>query len=1136
MLREERGGHAQPRLALPGGKRTASDVGRADTTAAREMREELGEALAVSVLQGSAPAGAGVWEQHTRAVVHTLQVTAQASAAVRAQIAQWVPQGAQPGSSTRIVGVEWVSVSRLRDATWVHAHLHAHSALQIRVAMGPMHIPPPAAQQRPSAPQPPPLQSPLPQRPHMSCQPAAARPLATPQCPQLGEQRTQPPRPPRPPGQLWDLALRNDDPEQYAALHSQEVRADPVLRLAVRDPAVEDGAGVTLASGVRVCMDERERTVMREVRRGITTARRATGEALEVAADLHARHHFTCAAAVDGSLKEEELPGGGLRRELAYGVWEGAQGTGWGSQATAAGLSGASLAPDGEIADAELAAIHAYLRRVVERSPEPARERVLVMSDSLGCLDSLEAAWRAGDARGLRTRDRGALLESCCVLRAKLQLVVFMYVSAHSGNAMNAMADAAAKAHVHSPVDDMHDVPTRVTSRPVVYRIASDFDNGGRLKPPNLDSNGRLQLPRASHDGNVVIWDRRLFPGVRVRVARWVHRRLVRDLHGSYVDEALIGRRWHTSDARTYAAVAKEVYTCATLKGGKDREADPVGRMADDTQRVHIATVARGRDIAGVRGAQDARVQAAARAERAAQRPGAACRQMAHGCAGCSRHPFDEDGSSVCGLCHGWRLRARRDDGTCRACGARSVCAGCGGRVACVACAQSGRAAVVAGAKRADGGTVWATGTRTRRRLGPTQDGSSRWVGFAGLAQTTVERLLRLGDETTADARASNLPPATTQADARHILGGECPGVSCAEENAAEASASVRGMQRCVAAAGGRASTLFMQLEAAGAYIAAPAAARAAQPEARWRAYLRVVAGDLERPDWPMGGGDARTAAAERDELAATLATHIVEGAGVSCARVQRGWRDETRSVVSRRERREAGRGLMRVCMRAWREVADGVLAGAAAFEQRWRREEDCALAQRLVISDKAQHTWNGVEWLAARRVLTWMRLVRAGAVHRARSQSPAWRAARAAWRERRYYHALPHATGPDLRHERLAVRTAQRTAVAERGGRNRGETQARAGAAHVPSEAVEATPASDEEDAQRERDEASGSADERDDEIDGVHSAEGGAVPRTRRTDYVLALTGLAAESFGRQLSGGHTRLVHARRKRGDG
>ena len=47
-------------------------------------------------------------------------------------------------------------------------------------------------------------------------------------------------------------------------------------------------------------------------------------------------------------------------------------------------------------------------------------------------------------------------------------------------------------------------------------------------------------------------------------------------LHGTYVDEALIGRRWHASDARTYAAVAKAVYTCATLKGGKEREADPV--------------------------------------------------------------------------------------------------------------------------------------------------------------------------------------------------------------------------------------------------------------------------------------------------------------------------------------------------------------------------------------------------------------------------------------------------------------------------------------------------------------------------------------------------------------------------------
>ena len=40
----------------------------------------------------------------------------------------------------------------------------------------------------------------------------------------------------------------------------------------------------------------------------------------------------------------------------------------------------------------------------------------------------------------------------------------------------------------------------------------------------------------------------------------------------------------------------------------------------------------------------------------------------------------------------------------------------------------------------------------------------------------------------------------------------------------------------------------------------------------------------------------------------------------------------------------------------------------------------------------------------------------------------------------------------------------------------------------------------------------------------------------RTRRTDYVLVLASLVLASLRQQLGGGHTRLVHARRKRGDG
>ena len=67
--------------------------------------------------------------------------------------------------------------------------------------------------------------------------------------------------------------------------------------------------------------------------------------------------------------------------------------------------------------------------------------------DDTETLARLEGVWRQGDARGMRTRERAAMLESCCVLRARLQLVVFMYVPAHRGISLNAYADAAAKAH-----------------------------------------------------------------------------------------------------------------------------------------------------------------------------------------------------------------------------------------------------------------------------------------------------------------------------------------------------------------------------------------------------------------------------------------------------------------------------------------------------------------------------------------------------------------------------------------------------------------------------------------------------------------------------------------------------------------
>ena len=83
----------------------------------------------------------------------------------------------------------------------------------------------------------------------------------------------------------------------------------------------------------------------------------ATSKCMWAALDLHARHHFTAAAAVDGSMVEEPTPDGRLRRHVAYGVYEGARP----GRSVGDGVWGGALTPDREVPDAEAQAIHAYL-------------------------------------------------------------------------------------------------------------------------------------------------------------------------------------------------------------------------------------------------------------------------------------------------------------------------------------------------------------------------------------------------------------------------------------------------------------------------------------------------------------------------------------------------------------------------------------------------------------------------------------------------------------------------------------------------------------------------------------------------------------------------------------------------------
>ena len=307
-----------------------------------------------------------------------------------------------------------------------------------------------------------------------------------------------------------------------------------------------------------------------------------------------------------------------------------------------------------------------------------------------------------------------------------------------------------------------------------------------------------------------------------------------------------------------------------------------------------------------------------------------------------------------------------------------------------------------------------------------------RWSGFAGLAQTVVERLLREGGEEPCDVRASSHAHAEVLATARHVTGGECTAVRLDDSGWLS---NIHDMQRRVRAAGGAASPLMQQICEAGAYLrSCQGAERRAQPEAHWRAYQDIVAGCMLKPDWRItsSSASARDEAAAQEELAGALARGAIY-LGKRDAAMRRAWEETAAREVTWRARQEVGRGLLRVCMRAWREVTDGVPARAAAWQQRWEQggPDTCKLARRLTFGsdgddgddleraerqvrarvmanrvargdhvpeeDQAACTraqrWQTGHW-GMSFVLAWMRLVRAGAVREKRERSPAWQLA----------------------------------------------------------------------------------------------------------------------------------------------
>ena len=602
---------------------------------------------------------------------------------------------------------------------------------------------------------------------------------------------------------------------------------------------------------------------------------------------------------------------------------------------------------------------------------------------------------------------------------------------------------------------------------------------------------------------------------MRRRAARYVHRTLAAGLSEAYVDVALIGRRSHPNEARSWAAVTRGVLTCAKLDSKEGQGA--VERMAEDTARVHTAMLARRRTAAGVAGAQDGWAQASYQREQRAGRPGPHTRHMARGCAACAPRVYVAV-PEACGACHGWRRRGPR--------GASDVCPECGGDRP----AYDHGDAAAAGHLMHMSGAVSEEQPQHRR---PAAEGDAArtplrgaqpWRGFADLQETVVERLMRDGDHEAADARASALPPRAPSATVRHIHGMECDGVADAAGLRAEAAKAVNGMLRLVAAAGGRASALMAQLERAHTYLRRTvAASRAHGSDDEFRAFQAVVAGDLHNVDWSVsGGGDPREEARARSELADDMAKWAVH-VGVVCKDARCGWQQAAAPQVAWRQESNAWRERLRTIMRAWREHCDvrhvrpagrGILAMSMAAGPHPR--QGCA-ATRL---------WRA-GW-QAKALLTWARLVRGGTGH--------------TWQQRRQRrrHSPPdghESMQPSARRHRPAQHVDDRGAA-----HAAGHAAADAGAQKRPRDEHVACgdaghgspqrrgrpptlePAAPECEACEECDAQGG----------GVQP--GGGTSRSRRSDAVLALRSRARILLRAHLGGGETRLAHARRARGDG
>ena len=259
---------------------------------------------------------------------------------------------------------------------------------------------------------------------------------------------------------------RGDEKRLFAHLTTAEegdddgVREDRVAKVMAWYSLLEEG--VDAPAGVRVRVGGSE---MAQVRKKGIRRTREVGVAVDRIAMWMGTHPVV--AAVDGSEKEE-----GGEKAVAWGRWTGPsdkrgdEDTEEMRRQISGGLGGGRLPDTWDNEHAEVYAIYKTLREYHECGDE---EGIVILSDALSMLQSIDKALRTGDARWLARVKCGVLIEGVCDMVSRMGKVALVYNASHEGVRPSAVADAAAKAHLGAAYEEVGWVAGACASRCLMY-------------------------------------------------------------------------------------------------------------------------------------------------------------------------------------------------------------------------------------------------------------------------------------------------------------------------------------------------------------------------------------------------------------------------------------------------------------------------------------------------------------------------------------------------------------------------------------------------------------------------------------------------------------------------------------------